>query len=125
MEKIVHPIDCVMQYGCPKHIATSSSTNNYYVAIASSRGSSTFNDDNVNKNKQKKSSSSKAQSSVPMSKWKLSSTTKDELNVKISTKMKLIFNSSNNLLFICENRTTNKHYLHAFDVSCRNLSLNE
>ena len=114
-----------MQHGCPKHIATSSSTNDYYVAIASSCGLSMFNDTNMNKDKQKTSSSSKTQSSAPTSKLKLLSTTKDELSVKISTNMKFIFNSSTNSLFICENTTTNKNNLHEFDASCQHLSLNE
>ena len=51
MEKIACPKDYVMQHGCPKHLTTSRSTNNYYIAIASSHRLSMFNDVNVNKNK--------------------------------------------------------------------------
>ena len=45
----MHHIDYAMQHGCPKHITTSSSTNNYYVDIASSHKLSMFNDTNANK----------------------------------------------------------------------------
>ena len=70
-KKIVHPTDHAVQRGCPKHIATSSSTNYCYIAIESSYGLSIFNDTNASKNEQKKPSSSKTKSSALMSKWKL------------------------------------------------------